>query len=146
MKKIILAISITALTSGCTSVAQHKEQLNNSNSERITVGTAQREIKEGMSGAEVAAVLGSPNIVSTDEKQREVWVYDKISTEHAYSTSSGGVSALILGVFGAAGAGGIGGVNQSSGAATNSQKTLTIIIKFDKQKKVRDFAYHTSRF
>ena len=50
-----------------------------------------------MSGAEVAGVLGSPNIVSTDEERREVWIYDKISTDVAYSTSSGGLAALVLG-------------------------------------------------
>lgn len=51
------------------------------------VGTVQQEIRKGMSGAEVAAVLGSPNIVSTDEAGREVLVYDKISSDVVYSTS-----------------------------------------------------------
>jgi outer membrane protein assembly factor BamE (lipoprotein component of BamABCDE complex) len=99
-----------------------------------------------MSGADVVAALGSPNMVSTDDERREVWVYDKISTERAYSTSSGGVNALILG-FGSASGGGLGlGGNSSAGASSTSQRTLTVIIKFDKESKVRDFAYHTSRF
>ena len=50
-----------------------------------------------MSGAKVIETLGSPNIVSTDETRREVWVYDKISTERIYSTSSGGVNVLVIG-------------------------------------------------
>ena len=33
-----------------------------------------------------------------------------------------------------------------SEASSTSQRTLTVIIKFDEEKKVRDFAYHTSRF
>ena len=99
-----------------------------------------------MSGADVVAVLGSPNMVSTDDERREVWVYDKIATERAYSGSSGGINALILG-FGGAAAGGLGmGGNSSTGASSTSQRTLTVIIKFDKQNKVRDYAYHTSRF
>ena len=39
-----------------------------------------------------------------------------------------------------------GSGNGSAGAASTSQKTLTVIIKFDNDKRVRDFAYHTSRF
>jgi outer membrane protein assembly factor BamE (lipoprotein component of BamABCDE complex) len=110
----------------------------------------QREIREGMSSAEVVQVLGAPNMVTTDEKRREVWVYDRISTEHVYSTSSGGISALILGgAAGGSGAGGGGvgfGGSRGSGAASTSQRTLTIIIKFDEESKVRDFAYRQSSF
>ena len=45
----------------------------------------QREIKLGMSGADVAKVLGSPNIVTTDDERREVWIYDKFSTDTTVS-------------------------------------------------------------
>jgi len=38
------------------------------------------------------------------------------------------------------------GAGRSTGAASTSQKTLAVIIKFDGAKKVRDFAYHTSSF
>jgi hypothetical protein len=103
-----------------------------------------------MSGAEVASVLGSPNIVTSDEERRETWIYDKISTENAYSSSEGGVSALILGgapVGSALLGGGLGGgYGSKAGASSTTQKTLTVIIKFDKSSKVRDFAYHTSKF
>jgi outer membrane protein assembly factor BamE (lipoprotein component of BamABCDE complex) len=116
----------------------------------MTVGTVQREVRVGMSGAEVAQVLGSPNVVTTDERRREVWVYDKISTTSAYSTSSGGAAALIFGAA-PAGNGLLGGAGQTgygsgTGAASTTQKTLTVVIKFDEQGAVRDFAYHTSRF
>ena len=87
-----------------------------------------------MSGADVVSALGSPNIVTTDDMRRETWVYDKISTTVARSESSSGVFLLIV------------GSGSSSGAASRSQRTLTVIIKFDPSGKVRDFAYHTSRF
>jgi outer membrane protein assembly factor BamE (lipoprotein component of BamABCDE complex) len=134
----------------CISATQHRQDVSNPEADRISVGKVQREIRVGMSNAEVVEVLGSPNMVTTDEKRREVWVYDKIATDHAYSTSSGGISALILGGnAGGTGAvgGGIGaGLSQNSGAASTSQRTLTIIIKFDEQNKVRDFAYRQSSF
>jgi outer membrane protein assembly factor BamE (lipoprotein component of BamABCDE complex) len=112
----------------------------------VSVGRVQKEIRVGMSGAEVAQVLGSPNIVTTDEERREVWIYDKIATDRAYSTSSGGLAALILAVGGTTAAAVGGSASSNTGAASTSQRTLTVIIKFDKESRVRDFAYHTSRF
>jgi outer membrane protein assembly factor BamE (lipoprotein component of BamABCDE complex) len=114
--------------------ARHHAEDVNQGGDRVTVGTVQKEIRVGMSGAEVAAALGSPNIVTTDEARREVWVYDKMSTTSASSRSDFGVGILILG-FGS-----------STGATSTSQRTLTVIIKFDENKKVRDFAYHASSF
>jgi outer membrane protein assembly factor BamE (lipoprotein component of BamABCDE complex) len=147
VKKILIVVMATALLlSGCMTAGQHRQSVQDGSDDRMTVGKVQREVRVGMSGAEVAQVLGSPNIVSTDEQRREVWIYDKISTDTAYSTSSGGVSALILGWGGSIAGGAAPGYSQGSGAASKSQRTLTVIIKFDEDKKVRDFAYHTSRF
>lgn len=82
-------LSLITLT-GCMSAAQHRADVQDTSGDNMTVGVVQKEIRMGMSGAEVAAVLGSPNIVSTDEERREVWIYDKISTDVSYSQSSGG--------------------------------------------------------
>ena len=147
--KIRIALLVAAaapLVPGCMSASQHRAEVNNPVNDRMTVGTVQREIRVGMSGAEVASVLGAPNIVSTDEQRREVWVYDKISTDVTYSTSSGGASALLFGTSGNFGGGASAGASRGAGAASTSQKTLTVVIKFDDDKKVRDFAYHTSSF
>jgi outer membrane protein assembly factor BamE (lipoprotein component of BamABCDE complex) len=147
MNRIAAIVLVSAVASaGCQSAAEHKAQVQDDAADRVSVGKVQREIRVGMSGAEVAQALGSPNIVTTDEERREVWIYDKISTDRVYSTSSGGLSALILGAGGGA-AGGIGGSGSASaGAASTSQRALTVIVKFDREKKVRDFAYHQSRF
>ena len=135
---------------GCATAGQHRQDVSDDGADRLTVGKVQREIRVGMTNAQVIEVLGSPNMVTTDEKRREVWVYDKVATEHAYSTSTGGVSALILGgAAGSAGAagGGIGGsYGTGAGAASSTQRTLTIVIKFDEESKVRDFAYRQSSF
>lgn len=129
---VIFFMSLSLL--GCESVGYHKTAVQNDAADRLSVGKVQKEIRVGMSGAQVIEALGSPNIVSTDEQRREVWVYDKIATDKAHSSSSGGVYALIIG-FGS-----------ESSASSTSQRTLTVIIKFDKNSKVRDFAYHTSSF
>ena len=144
--KILILICFAIFLGGCATAGQHKAAVQDDSADRVTVGTVQKEIRVGMSGAEVVEVLGSPNIVSTDEERREVWVYDKIATDTAYSSSQGGISALILGFGGNAGGLGGGNYTSSSGASSKSQRTLTVIIKFDAEGKVRDFAYHTSRF
>ncbi len=141
----LLSICSLLLT-GCNSAVYHRADVQDNSTDRVTVGTVQKEICVGMSSADVAQVLGSPNIVSTDEERREVWIYDKIATDKVYSSSSGGVNTLFLGVGAGVGGGmGVGG-SSSAGASSTSQRTLTVIIKFDKRGKVRDFAYHTTRF
>ena len=146
MYRLTVVTTMAFLLFGCASASDHREAVQDPVGDDLTVGTVQREVRVGMSGGEVASVLGSPNIVSTDEDRREVWIYDKVSTDVAYSNSSGGISALILGAGGSAGGLGGAGYNSGAGAASRTQKTLTIIIKFDEAGKVRDFAYHTSKF
>lgn len=137
----ILAASSLVLT-GCFSAKSHKADVQDPAGDRLTVGTVQKEVRIGMTGVQVAEVLGSPNIVQTDEERREVWIYDRIATDVAYSKSGGAIVGLLFGGSG----GGLGGGSASSGASSTSQRTLTVIIKYDENSKVRDFAYHSSRF
>jgi outer membrane protein assembly factor BamE (lipoprotein component of BamABCDE complex) len=138
----LLAVLVVIVLVGACSASQHRAEVQEPVGDDLTVGTVQKEVRVGMSGGEVAQVLGSPNIVSTDENRREVWIYDKVSTETAYSTSN----ALILGGLVSSSGAGAGIIGKKAGATSTTQKTLTIIIKFDDQGMVRDFAYHTSKF
>ena len=135
---------------GCAGAQYHRDQVSADRRSAITVGQVQKEIRVGMSSADVAATLGAPNIVTTDEERREQWVYDKISTERAYSSDSGGILTLIFGSGGGSSGSGGGGIfpsySSGSGASATTQKTLTVIVKFDHSKRVRDFAYHSSTF
>lgn len=131
MKIIVPLLAVISL-GGCVSAANHAEQVQKTGN--LSVGVVQKQIKVGMSGADVLQALGSPNMVSTDDKRREVWVYDKVATDTVQSSSTGWVFAVLA------------GGQSSSGAISRSQRTLTIIIKFDEQNLVRDFAYHSSKF
>jgi outer membrane protein assembly factor BamE (lipoprotein component of BamABCDE complex) len=147
---MVLLIAVSVLITGCMSAHNHYERTHGPREREMTVGTVQREIRKGMSAAEVAEVLGSPNIVTTDGETREVWIYDKISTDITYSRDSGGgiIGLIIGGIAGdvLVGGGAAGGYSRSSGAESKTQRTLTVVIKFDEQNRVRDFAYHSSRF
>ena len=133
MRSILLVVAISLLTA-CA-------PFSGSTDRNLTAGTVQRQIHIGMSGAEVAEALGSPNIVTTDEDRNETWIYDKFSSQVTASESRGATGTLrYLDVWGPIAA------TSKSNRQTSSQKTLTVIIKFDEADKVRDFAYHTSRF
>ncbi len=137
-RRLVMVIGAVALMAGCAALTRP----DSASEERLTVGTAQREIRLGMSGAEVAGSMGSPNIVSTDPERNEVWIYDRISTEYVRADQSAG--ALLIGVGGSAG-GAVGG-KASKSKTTRTQRTLTVIVWFDAGGMVRDFSYHTSRF
>jgi hypothetical protein len=133
----LLACCLGLLLVACAPASEHMRDIaaGRDGQDRMTLGTVQREIRIGMSGAEVAGVLGAPNIVTTDERRRETWVYDRIATEHAYSASAGGVNALFL-----------AGVGGRTGASQTSQRTLTVVVRFDEVSRVRDFSYRSSSF
>jgi len=136
MKGIKFSISISAflilLLAGCAPKNNYYKDdvISDNKNNKVTLGTVQKEIKIGMNAVEVLEVLGSPNIVSTDSKRLEVWVYDKMSTQGAFQSSS---SFLIVFATG-------------DGSYAQTQKALTIIIKFDENKNVRDMSYHSSSF
>ena len=126
---ILIALSVLVFQ-GCGAQYHSEKVQSGLQGDRMTLGTVQREIKIGMPSSQVVEALGSPNMVTTDEQRREVWVYDKFATDVAASKSGWSI------IF----------VSASAGASSSSQRTITIVIKFDENKNVRDFAYHSSRF
>lgn len=150
MRTTRIFLAFVTVLCGCQGAAYHRNAVSPERGSALTVGAVQREIRVGMSGSDVVGVLGSPNMVTSDEQRREVWVYDKISTERAYSADSGGIATLILGGS-SVGDGLVGGgvgpsFGSGSGASSTTQKTLTVVIKFDANKRVRDFAYNSTQF
>lgn len=134
MKAFIVMLLVPMLAAGCTSAAKHRSLVQDDSSDTLTVGKVQREIRVGMASANVIQVLGSPNVVTTDELRREVWVYDKVASDVTYSTSSGYATLILL------------GIGKDAGSISKQQRTLTIVVKFDEAGKVRDFAYHSTKF
>lgn len=150
MKKIIALLFVLTLASGCTMAQQHRAAVTDESADRVSIAAVQRDIKNGMSSAEVVEVLGAPNLVTVDKQRRETWVYDKIATLTVYSFS--GVNAEAKAYAGTShknwdGAiGGGAGGEIGAGAQTTVERTLTIVIKFDNKGLVRDYAYRQTSF
>lgn len=134
IKKLIIwpLVSTTLiLASGCSSL--NEQPGATTKQDMLTVGTVQKEISKGMTQAEVATVLGSPNIVTSPAENEETWIYDKMSSSVDYSKSNQYGTLILV------------GASNSNIKATSSQKTLTVIIKFI-SGKVNETKYHSSSF
>jgi len=134
IRLFLAAIVVVNVATGCRTVQDNQRDLSSTRERELTAGVVRKEIKKGMSGAQVAELLGSPNITTLDENNRETWVYDKIATEASYSESQSGMFLIL------------GGFSNRSGAASTTQRTLTVVIKFSADSKVESFTYHQSKF
>lgn len=162
-RAVLLAALVTTLAA-CAgppvqkTAAEHQASLPAAEERQMTLGLVQSSIKEGMPQSEVAAALGSPNIVTVDAAGNDVWIYDKISTETAQSSSStsqsnstsggilaGGISGTLGAVLGVGGST-ASGASDRSGASSRTQRTLTVVIKFDENSKVASVKSQASSF
>ena len=99
------------------------------------VGAVQREIKVGMGQPEVIAALGTPDTISNDTQQREVWTYDKVPSDRVDTSKSVGGGITVS----------TGGVSPATPASSPANpRTLTLNIYYDEQKRVREIAYNYS--
>ena len=136
MYKNIIAISLTGvLLTACKSAQELRQDVTAGESpSTFTLGKVQSSIHEGMSQEQVLSSLGSPNIVTNDDHGVETWVYDKVSTEGARAASGGGGTLILF------------GSSSKASAYEATQKTLTVMIKFDNRKHVQTVNYHQSKF
>lgn len=125
--------------------------------QELTIGTVQKFIHNGMAQDEVAMALGSPNIVTQDSNGKETWIYDKIGSTITDRNKNESVMEnstytryfwhdLLTFVT-------LGLINKDVKPemkdvvqVVTTQKTLTIVIKFDSSNKVESYTYHMSKF
>lgn len=130
-KKLLFAMVLPLLACSCNAAKFYNETyLETRNFE---LGLVQKEIHEGMAQDQVAIAIGTPNIVTSDKNKKETWIYDKIATEVRQSGSSGFILFCQTGA-------------DYVSRKDSSQKTLTVVIKFNSDKRVESVSYHSSRF
>jgi hypothetical protein len=142
-----MGVAVAVLAAGVAAAgAEGREKPGAGAPSAFTLGLVQKELRAGLSQAEVAERLGSPNILTRDGAGREAWVYDRVSSDVEVSGGSVG-----LGGVGSAAGGSVAGVlgltaGKRSERARSSQRTLTVVVRFSAAGTVEGFTWHHSRF
>jgi outer membrane protein assembly factor BamE (lipoprotein component of BamABCDE complex) len=143
MKRVLIAGAIGFVLSAAPATAQSVDESANS----LTHGIVQMTLHVGTTTQDdVLETFGAPNITTLDGQGQEVWVYDRQAT-----VTSSGKSGFAIGMVAAAsGSGVVGegglGFGSSKSNTTQTQRTVTLIIKFGPDKKVSDFKSRSSSF
>ena len=91
---------------------------------KLTVGETKRNIIKGETNqAEIMSIFGSPNLVSKNKENKEVWAYNRMS----YDTQSGSEGGSLIFWGG------------SKAVSSGSTKSFDLIITFDKNDIVEDY-------
>lgn len=136
MNKIVISTLFAVLLVGCdattTPPTTNTEQIKKNT---LTQGKVQMTLKIGKTTkTDVIENLGPPNITSLDGSGHEVWTYQKHATVSKSDSASSYGTLLIF-----------GGSTAKSGFES-TQKTITLIIKFDANGIVKDFKSQASSF
>jgi hypothetical protein len=99
-------------------------------------GPTERKVILGMGSANIAALLGSPNIVAGLENEEKAWTYEGIASDVSYARSGNAIVGVIFDPH----------FDNSISHKTVSdlQPTLTVVIRFNRHDRVRDFSYFAS--
>lgn len=129
MKKflvLIVLLPFVVIFTGCATSGV--KEMSNTN---LTTGKVKLEVKKGeTTQAEILQIFGSPNIVTKNRDNDEVWNYNRMSYESAYGSDGGGF------IF-------WGGSRAVSSATT---KSFDLIIIFDENDVVKDYSLISASF
>lgn len=125
LRVAVYSIASLLLMIGCASTEKPVQKSN------LSMGTVKRTIIKGRTTqSEVVQMLGSPNLVTRNSHDEEVWTYSRQS----YDSESGGFGGgLIL----------FGGHKAFSSGSSNS---FDLILTFDKHDVVKDYSAVQSQF
>jgi hypothetical protein len=113
----------------------------------LTHGMAQMTLRVGeTTQMEVLDAFGGPNITTLDAEGREVWVYDRHATVTMDKNSGFSIGMLVAAATGNV-AGGTGlGFSSKKSKASQSSRSMVLVIKFASDKKVVDFKSRSSSY
>ena len=121
----------------------------------LSYGTVTTRVERGKTTqADLLELFGGPNISTLDAEGNETWVYERSVTQTDVSSQSQNLRGAVgldfffgAGVFGGrAGASGEAGRVSSQTQTTSSIRTLTVIVKFNKDRTVKDYSARASQF
>ena len=86
-------------------------------------------------------MFGAPNITTIDGSGQEVWTYQRAATVEQSVSSRGFWTILLTG-----GSAATAGQSQEASGFEQTQRTMTLIIKFSDMRVVTDFRSRASDF
>lgn len=129
MLALIIAVSVCA---GCTPTNTKPVTQRNSS---LTTGNVEMRVKVGVTTkAQILQTFGAPNITTTDGSGKDVWVYQRAATVTQSSSRSNYWTVILAG-----GSGSASGFQQT-------QRMMTLIIKFRSNDVVTEFSSRSSQF
>jgi len=145
-KKLGLGLILLLAGANLASADDRKDAGSAVNEKEFTLGLIQKEVRIGMSQADLVSAIGSPNILTRDSQGHEAWVYDKIASEAQWKSSGFRAGGGGMGAVGSTVLLGMLSGHNSSDKSTTSQRTLTVVIRFDTDGRVEFFSFHATRF
>jgi hypothetical protein len=121
----------------------------------LSYGTVTATVKKNQTTqADLIELFGGPNISTTDKDGTETWVYERsASTTDSAGTADQKQFAAFFGAGGTIGNAAIGGGASGAAAKQNDQRrtvttvrTLTVVVKFNPDKTVKDYSARASYF
>ena len=131
MKKsisVILIVFLFLIISSCATYPRKQEPTQLSN---LTIGMVKSKIIKGTTTqAEILEIFGSPNIITKNRDNDEVWDYNRMS----YKTTSGadGVSVIFF--------------SGSRAMTTATTQSFDLILIFDENDVVKDYSVISAKF
>jgi len=118
---------------------------------QLSYGTVTSRVQKGVTTqAEILDLFGGPNITTFDSEGDESWVYEVASSSSTVSASdASAVRAENFVVFFGIGVAGRGNAEVNRTHATRTEhsiRTLTVIIKFNADKTVKEYSARASYF
>ena len=132
-RSALLGVLVVLAVTGCVA-SQPSQPVTIRNSD-LTHGNVQMNLRLGeTTQADVLDIFGAPNIATIDSSGREVWSWQKSATVTQSSTTRDYFTVVLF-----------GGSRNASGFE-QTQRTMTLIVKFDEHKVVAEFSSRSSEF
>lgn len=131
LSKLLVCLVLFSGLAGCAAPPKPLSEQNSN----MTQGNVQLSLQKGVTTkAEVLESFGSPNITTRDGSGREVWSYQRAAQVSQSSSTSSGWTVIFA------------GSSVKAAGFESSSRMMTLIVKFDENDLVDDFASRTSNF
>lgn len=130
-KRLALSLIVALAMSACVQTPQPVTEGNSA----LTHGNVQTKIEIGQTTqTDILEAFGAPNVTTIDGTGQEVWSYQRAATVEQDSSNYNYWTVILA------------GSSQQASGFERTQRTMTLIIKFDDSAVVSDFRSRSSQF